>query len=205
MKIYKITTLAVMLLSLTVTMVSCSEEDNTVEEFANWQITNENFFNHLSDSVMALLDADPSRTDWKRLKTWSKSEQTTGANADYIIVHVEKEAGTTGSPLYTDTATVSYVGRLLPSVSYPAGYVFDRTFYGEYNTETSAATSFAVSGVVDGFSTALLHMHRGDRWTVYIPYQLGYKNAASGSIPAYSTLIFEVVMTDFWSPEYSGD
>jgi len=76
MKKYRITALAMILLSLTVAMVSCSEEDNTVEEYANWQATNENFFNHLSDSVKALLEADPTRTDWKRLKTWSKSEET---------------------------------------------------------------------------------------------------------------------------------
>ena len=188
------------LLSLTVAMVSCSEEDNTVEEYANWQATNENFFNHLSDSVTALLEADPTRTDWKRLKTWSKSEETAGTNADYIIVHVEKETGASGSPLYTDTVSVSYTGRLLPSLSYPAGYVFDRTFYGEYDPETSATTDFPVSDRVDGFTTALLKMSRGDHWKVYIPYQLGYRNAGNGSIPAYSTLIFDLVLTDFWSP-----
>lgn len=192
-----------MLLSLLVTMASCSEEDNTVEEYPDWQITNEAYFNHLSDSVRALLEADPSRTDWKRLKTWSKSEEMTGVNADYIIVHVEKEADltSTASPLYTDTVSVSYMGRLLPSTSYKSGYIFDRTYYGEYNPETSAVTSFSVSGLVDGFTTALMHMRRGERWTVYIPYQLGYKNSASGSIPAYSTLIFEIALKDFWSPK----
>ena len=33
---------------------------------------------------------------------------------------------------------------------------------------------------------------KGDRWIIYIPYSLGYGNRASGPIPAFSTLIFEV-------------
>jgi len=35
-------------------------------------------------------------------------------------------------------------------------------------------------------------MHIGDRWIIYIPYTLGYGSRASGPIPAFSTLIFEV-------------
>ena len=56
----------------------------------------------------------------------------------------------------------------------------------------------AISGVVDGFSTALLNMRRGDYYRVYIPYQLGYGTSASSSIPGGSTLIFEIRMVDFW-------
>ena len=29
-------------------------------------------------------------------------------------------------------------------------------------------------------------------WIIYIPYNFGYGNRASGPIPAFSTLIFEV-------------
>ena len=35
-------------------------------------------------------------------------------------------------------------------------------------------------------------MRVGDRWMIYIPYNLGYGNRTSGPIPAFSTLIFEV-------------
>jgi FKBP-type peptidyl-prolyl cis-trans isomerase FklB len=53
--------------------------------------------------------------------------------------------------------------------------------------------------VVSGFTTALLNMHPGDYWRVTIPYQLGYGATASGSVPAYSTLIFEIKLVEFWS------
>lgn len=186
-------------------LASCSEEDNTVEEFPDWQNRNETFFSHLSDSVKSLLAANPSRTDWKRIKTWSKSAETEVADDDYIIVHVEKaaDASETACPLYTDSVSVSYTGRLLPSTSYASGYVFDRTFYGDYDPEVSARVKFAVAGVVDGFSTALQAMRRGDHWTVYIPYNLAYETSANGSIPAYSTLVFDLVLVDFWSPALS--
>jgi FKBP-type peptidyl-prolyl cis-trans isomerase FklB len=56
----------------------------------------------------------------------------------------------------------------------------------------------AINGVVTGFGTALMRMHRGDRWRVYIPYQLAYGSSARSSIPAYSTLIFDLQLEDFW-------
>ena len=39
--------------------------------------------------------------------------------------------------------------------------------------------------------TATMEMCVGDRWEVYVPYQLGYGVEGSGSIPGYSTLIFD--------------
>ena len=63
-----------------------------------------------------------------------------------------------------------------------------------YNAEGKAVS------LVDGFTTALMSMHRGDHWTVYIPHQLGYGTSASGTVPAYSTLIFDLRLVDFSHP-----
>lgn len=192
-------------------MVSCSEEDNTVEEFPNWQARNDAYFNHLSDSVKELLQSDPGRTDWKRIKCWSKADSVEGKNSDYIIVKVvgEGDAGS-GMPLYTDTVSVHYKGQLLPSLSYPAGYVFDKSYYDVFDPAVSKPLQFPVgnsrgNSLVDGFATALQHMRRGDRWVVYIPYQLGYGANAQTGVPAYSTLIFDLQLVDFWSPVSAVD
>ena len=48
------------------------------------------------------------------------------------------------------------------------------------------------SGLRDGFATALQHMHEGDIWEVWMPYQLGYGVSGSGSIKPYTTLVFQV-------------
>jgi len=54
--------------------------------------------------------------------------------------------------------------------------------------------------VVSGLATALQKMHIGDRWLVYIPYNLGYGESDSGSVPAYPTLIFDVTLTAYYRP-----
>ncbi len=41
-----------------------------------------------------------------------------------------------------------------------------------------------------------MHMHCGDYWKIYIPYGLGYGTSATGAIPGYSTLIFEINLTE---------
>ena len=187
-------------------LASCSEEDDTVEEFPNWQARNDAFFNSLTDSVLNLLELNPARTDWKRIKSWSKSDSIEGSNSDYIIVNVIEEGDpASATPLYTDTVTVHYLGRLLPSVSYPYGYVFDQSYYGNYYDDVSKPLQMAIGNsggnmLVDGFATALQHMRRGDHWMVYIPYQLGYGSQSQTGVPAYSTLIFDLSLVDFWSP-----
>lgn len=187
-------------------LASCSEEDDTVEEFPNWQARNDAFFNSLTDSVLNLLELNPARTDWKRIKSWSKSDSIEGSNSDYIIVKVIEEGDpASATPLYTDTVTVHYLGRLLPSVSYPYGYVFDQSYYGNYYDDVSKPLQMAIGNsggnmLVDGFATALQHMRRGDHWMVYIPYQLGYGSQSHTGVPAYSTLIFDLRLVDFWSP-----
>jgi len=52
---------------------------------------------------------------------------------------------------------------------------------------------------VDGFTTAVMNMHIGDRWKVYIPYQLGYGTStpSNSTIPAYSTLIFDITLVAY--------
>lgn len=183
--------------------VSCSEEDNTVEEYADWQRVNETYFDNLTDSVKTLVAA--GRTDWKRIKCWSKSDDTEGVNSDYIIVEVLKDADATATacPLYTDTVSVHYQGRLLSSPSHKYGFVFDQSYYGDFNEDLCSPMSFAVNGVVPGFSTALQYMNRGDKWRVYMPYQLAYGTTDQSTIPGYSTLIFDITLVDFWSAKYS--
>ena len=51
---------------------------------------------------------------------------------------------------------------------------------------------------VDGFVTALQHMHVGDKWEIWIPWKLGYgsfDDRRSG-IKGYSTLVFEIELVE---------
>jgi FKBP-type peptidyl-prolyl cis-trans isomerase FklB len=62
----------------------------------------------------------------------------------------------------------------------------------------------SVNGTITGWATALMQMHIGDHWEIYVPYTLGYgttnTNTTAGvtNIPAYSTLIFDIRLVAYW-------
>ena len=193
-RLQKILWLAALLLPLgAATACSESDDEEAAEEYANWQARNDAFFLTLEDSLSR--DA----AVWKKIKSYTKDEQTESTNTDYIYAKVIETGSGDTSPLYSDSARVAYRGRLIPSATYSQGYVFDQTFVGDYNIKTTAVLDRVVSDYVDGFTTALQHMHRGDWWRVYIPYTLGYGSYASGSVPAYSVLVFDLILIDFTS------
>ena len=144
-------------------LTSCSETEEE-SEFANWQSKNENFFKEVyANAVSRRASGDSS---WMTLRKWSLKEDDSSFHADIddnIVVHVLSESGSTSpSPLFTDTVRVVYEGRLIPSPSYPSGYVFQKTFEGEYNPATAVAVKLGVQEVRDGFATALQHMKVGE-------------------------------------------
>ena len=76
---------------------------------------------------------------------------------------------------------VNYEGRLID------GTVFDSSY------RRGQPTQFPVTGVIKGWTEALLLMPEGSTWELYIPQELGYGERGAGrNIPAYATLIFKV-------------
>lgn len=182
---------------LMVCAVGCDTSDGKTEEFPDWKNTNLRFFQSLSDSV----EKGQKDKRWTRMLTWTKTDSSaTKQVTDYIIVQKLQIGTSEGKcPLYTDSVKVQYLGRLLPSTSYPKGLIFDKTGSDEeLNPETFTNRKFLVSSLTAGFSTALQNMHKGDWWRIYVPHTLGYGETAGNSIPAYSVLIFDIRLTDFW-------
>lgn len=200
-RLQKILWLAALLLPLgAVTACTESDDEEAVEEFSDWRTRNADFFATLEDSLSR------NATAWKKIKSYTKDENAAGVATDYIYAKVIEKGYGDASPLYSDSVRVAYRGRLIPSATYPQGYVFDQTFVGDYNINTTAVLDGAVSDFVDGFTTALQHMHRGDWWRVYIPYTLGYgAYDYSTNIPGYSVLVFDLVLIDFISHDERFD
>lgn len=188
MKQYKILYMLIAMMSLFL-LPSCSEDDDTVEEFANWQATNEAYWNNLYTTTSQLIAGGDD--SWKIIRKWSLEDSLNVDNSNFIIAHVDTKGDGTTSPLYTDSVTVFYEGRLLPSASYTSGWVFDG-----HMPPTSRPVTFYAGGLVDGFTTALLNMHKGDAWTVYMPYQMGYGVSGNSNIPGYSMLTFKIQLED---------
>lgn len=194
---------------------SCSENDNSYDAYANWQQRNEQAF---ADTLAYAKKMGESQ-GWYVFRNWSLENQTpnkdrdgnnlslTYNDYDNIIVHVLEKGEGSGCPMYTDSVKVSYRGSLIETTdkdgNVNAGYVFDKTFEGTYNKATAQLTTMAVNGGwVDGFTTALLKMHIGDHWMVYMPYQLGYGSSGNSNagIPGYSMLRFEIVLNSYYRP-----
>lgn len=66
------------------------------------------------------------------------------------------------------------------------GKVFDDAFTRGY------PEAFRVNELISGFQIALVNMHIGDHWLVYIPSDMGYGDRGDRVIPGGSTLIFEI-------------
>ena len=73
---------------------------------------------------------------------------------------------------------------------YKGSLIDGREFDNSY--ERSCPDALRLSDVIEGWQVALQKMHVGDKWKIYIPYTIGYGNKSVDSIPAYSTLVFEV-------------
>lgn len=178
-------------------LTSCKEEDDTVEEYAEWQNTNDAFFSRLVADTQQKIDQ--GQTSWALYPSYTLPDNGYSfVYSDYVVAEKLQQGSGTTSPLQTDSVEVHYLGRLLPSKSYPQGLIFDRSYAGTFDPELATPTKFPITGVVRGFGTALMRMHRGDRWRIYIPYQLGYGSSPRSVIPAYSTLIFDLQLEDFW-------
>ena len=192
MKNLKYILLSVILFPLVGMVSSCSEDDSTIDEFANWQERNEAVTEQWAASGM------------KKIRVFTQDDTSTGRNCDYIYVEVLEVGDGTESPLYTDTVRMAYRGRLIPTTNYADGYVFDETYLGDFSWHTAGMATMAIGGsssaLVSGFATAVMNMHKGDRWRVHIPYQIGYNTSSSGSVTAYSNLTFDIALLDHWHP-----
>lgn len=169
---------------------SCSESDNTVEEFPDWKNTNVNYWDKLYAETQTKVTAGDA--SWKAFKSYSIEDSLQSPNTDYIIVNVLTAGKGSGCPIYSDSVRVRYTGQLLPSTSYPQGYVFDTTNKNGATDATAGVVDMKISDLTAGFATALQRMHIGDQWDVYIPWTLAYGESGSSSIPGYSVLKFKI-------------
>ena len=90
-------------------------------------------------------------------------------------------SGNGASPKATDEVTVHYEGTLID------GTVFDSSI------KRKSPATFAVNGVIAGWTEALQLMKVGDKWRVFIPSELAYGARGAGRvIGPNAVLIFDV-------------
>lgn len=106
--------------------------------------------------------------------------KVTSSGLQYEVI----EEGDGPTPTAQDSVTVHYTGKLID------GTVFDSS------VDRGEPADFPVTQVIPGFAEGLKMMNKGSKYVLYIPASLGYGNNEAGSIPAGSTLVFEVEMIE---------
>eukprot|EP01039_Chlorochromonas_danica_P000171 gene171-180_t len=117
------------------------------------------------------------RTGAKFLEEVAQKEGVIQLKSGMLIEIIKSsEKSDARSPTVSDTCEVTYSG------TFKDGKRFD-----------SGTTSFAPNQVIKGWTEAMQLMAEGDKWKLYIPYDLAYGERGSPPrIPPYTPLVFEI-------------
>lgn len=107
---------------------------------------------------------------------------TTDSGLQYEVLVEGRTDGK--SPKATDLVRCHYQGTLID------GKIFDSSYI------SGSPIVFSLNQVIRGWTEGLQYMKEGAKYRFFIPYQLGYGASGVGTIPPYSTLIFEVELIE---------
>jgi FKBP-type peptidyl-prolyl cis-trans isomerase FklB len=100
-------------------------------------------------------------------------------------------AGTGKRPTEKDKVRVHYTGKVIDKKTLQPGGIFDSSY------EKNLPIEFDVTGVIKGWTEALLLMPKGSKWQLFIPHYLAYGERGSPpGIGPNEVLYFEVEMLD---------
>lgn len=109
---------------------------------------------------------------------------TTASGLQYKI----ETKGTGKIPGSNDTVVCHYRGTLI------TGDEFDSSY------KRSEPSSFGVTGVIKGWTEALLMMPVGSKWKLSIPSDMAYGERGRPGIPPNSTLLFDIELVSIKDP-----
>lgn len=178
-----------MLVVMLFTLAACSDDDDKIVIDEAWKEIN------LSAFDARLQDA---KTDTSLFTINSESGN------GQIICKILKKGEGTETIYYTSKVNCYYKGCFVTNEDgevvadrdsvLTQGEVFDSRL--RENGDDKVLFEVDDSGLRDGFATALQHMHEGDIWEVWMPYQLGYGVSGYDDIKPYTTLVFQIEVTD---------
>ena len=181
-----------LLFSVSFAVSSCEETEGVVDPYFNWEERNQLYI----DSIAKVAQANPDQ--WKIIHTYKFNPPVNDLNPDvndYVYCKVLENGTGTMKPLFTDSVTANYRGKLIPLYD-GTEVIFDQSYQGELKEDVAVPVTFGVwsgaGGVIEGWTSVLQQMVEGDRWEVHIPYQMGYGIYGRDEIPGYSALVFDM-------------
>jgi FKBP-type peptidyl-prolyl cis-trans isomerase len=117
-------------------------------------------------------------------KRWPDAKRTyTGLR--YVVVKAAENGA--GNPTPGMNVSVVYKGMLLN------GNVFDQS-----DPEHPLKIRLGRGELIDGWEEALQKMHKGEKWLLIVPPEMGYgARGKPPTIPRRATLVFEMELVDF--------
>ena len=194
-----------LLFALVLGFASCADETPEDNPYENWEERNEQYL----DSIVSVARNHPAGEHWEIYKNFKINSTTPGTgmispdvldkhDSVYVKILIQGDGIV---PMVTDTVEVAYQGFLIN------GERFDGTYYGDFNPEViDNFKRWEPTGLITGWSTALLHMQVGTFAEIFVPYKMGYKESGhEPMIPGYSTLHFELYLNDVIHPKGPDD
>lgn len=134
---------------------------------------------HEADAKKAATDNLAEAEAFLKKNASAEGVKTLEGGIQYIV---EKSGDPKGdSPTLNDTVVADYEGSLLD------GKVFDSSI------KRGEPATFPLAHVIEGWQKALVHMHVGDKWKIFIPPALAYgEQGAGAAIGPNELLVFEV-------------
>lgn len=184
MKSLRLLPLAAVLIAASGAFTACinGNDDNT--DYTQWRSLNIKYLDSVEEAV-----APDGGLEYTRIVPST-------APATFILMKWHNDRALTLSglmPLGNSKVDVKYHGRLVSGMPFDSSY--NKRSHGDSIYRTTP-----LSNVV-GFGSALMNMHEGDSVTVMMPYQAGYGNVATGKIPPFSTLIFDIKLKKVYTYE----
>lgn len=116
---------------------------------------------------------------------WPNAKKTS-TGLRYIVL--KEGDATSGTPEAGMRAAVLYKGMLLD------GTVFDQALDPAHPFKPRVGRDELIAA----WDQALTRMHKGDKWLLIVPYELGYGTRGNPpKIPKRATLVFEMELVDF--------
>lgn len=171
------------------TFSACKEDEGN-----DWQDENETLFDKIGKETVVIprnqinYSVYPVRDTVVYVEVNPQEVITHSSGLKYRIL---KKGNSNQKPFFTSVVKVHYEGRRIN------GTVFDTTYGPDSNGPfKTPVRGSAINGIIEGWTEILPEMSVGDKYEVYIPWYMGYGDEDSGSIAAYSTLIFIMELVD---------
>lgn len=128
-------------------------------------------------------------------------EQVRSESAEFLAANAQKEGVmTTASGLQYSVLESGDANGASPTaqnsvVAHYHGTFVDGTVF-DSSVDRDEPATFGVTQVIPGWTEALQMMKVGDKWRLFLPYNLAYGETGARSIPPYAALIFDVELIE---------